>query len=95
MAMNLVGELAQYAVEVDQIIRTLAKERDDLKRVADAQQEEIKALNRRITDGKAENERLISQIKEYRQIPPVLESVRKPDSDRLAVLQAANAKESK
>jgi hypothetical protein len=43
MAMNLVGELAQYAVEVDQIIRTLAKERDDLKRVADAQQEEIKS----------------------------------------------------
>jgi uncharacterized coiled-coil DUF342 family protein len=95
MAMNLVGELAQYAVEVDQIIRTLAKERDDLKRVADAQQEEIKSLNRRITDGRAENERLISQIKEYRQIPPVLESVRKTDSDRPPVLQAANAKESK
>lgn len=87
---NLIGEIAQYAVETDQIIRALAKERDDLRNTANAQQGEIQALHRRITDGKAENERLIGQLREYRAAAPVLEAVRKSDN-----VQVAQAKENK
>lgn len=80
MAMNLIGEIAQYAIETDQVIRQLAKERDDLRRVADAQQEEIESLRRRITDGKIENERQRDRITELSTELHDLHAVRKTDN---------------
>jgi predicted nucleic acid-binding Zn-ribbon protein len=80
MAMNLIGEIAQYAIETDQIIRALAKERDDFKRSADALEEENRSLRNRISDGKKENERLIDRIHE-------LQAVRNPDNGKVNTVE--------
>lgn len=64
--MNLVGEIAQYAIETDQIIKQLVQQRDDLKRVADGQEQEIKSLRRRIEEGMAENKRLLNDLNAVR-----------------------------
>lgn len=69
MSMNLIGEIAQFAVETDQIIKQLAKERDDYKHTVECMERELRDSGRRIVEGKAENERLRME----------LQSVRNPD----------------
>ena len=70
--MNLIGEIAQYAIETDQIIKELARQRDQANQQIEGLRNEIVALNRRITEGKAANERLVTE----------LHAVRNPDNGK-------------
>ena len=46
---NLVSEIAQYVLETEQVIRALAAERDELKKLAEQQKAEIERLTADIT----------------------------------------------
>ena len=64
--MNLIGEIAQYAIETDQVIRALVKERDDLKNTINAMANELESLRRIISEGRAENARIVDQLRAVR-----------------------------
>lgn len=72
--MNIVEEIAEFTMKTQATIQQLIKERDDFKYTADAQEREIRDLSRRITEGKAENQRLLEQLQAVRKTDDMKEN---------------------